>query len=101
MDGASRWQRFRNVTLPGLRPVFVFVITVTILASANMFGQAYLTTQGAPSEKTRTAIMFIAEEGFQDAHMGSAAAMSYVLAVFLMALSAGVFFFFRRGEERA
>jgi multiple sugar transport system permease protein len=100
VDGASRWQRFRNVTLPGLRPVFVFVVTVTILASANMFGQAYLTTNGAPSEKTRTAIMFIAEEGFQDAHMGSAAAMSYVLALFLMALSAGVFFFFRRGEER-
>jgi hypothetical protein len=31
--------------------------------------------------------------------MGSAAAMSYVLALFLMALSAGVFFFFRRGQE--
>ncbi len=101
VDGASPWQRFRNVTMPGLRPVFVFVVTVTILASANMFGQAYLTTQGAPAERTRTAIMFIAEEGFQDFHLGSAAAMSYVLALFLMALSAGVFFFFReRGDER-
>ena len=94
-------QRLRHVTVPGLRPVIVFVITVTLLASANMFGQAYLTTQGAPAEKTRTAIMFIAEEGFQDFHLGSAAAMSYVLALFLVALSAGVFFFFRdRAEER-
>jgi multiple sugar transport system permease protein len=101
VDGANPWQRFRNVTLPGLRPVTVFVITVTILASANVFGQSYLMTQGAPEEKTRTAIMFIAEEGFQDFNLGSAAAMSYVLAVFLMALSAGVFFFFRRGEERS
>lgn len=101
VDGASRRQRFRHVTLPGLRPVVVFVITVTLLASANMFGQAYLTTQGAPAERTRTAIMFIAEEGFQDFHLGSAAAMSYVLALFLMALSAGVFFFFRRGEDTA
>ena len=100
VDGAGRWARFRNVTLPGLRPVTAFVITVTLLASANMFGQAYLTTQGAPAEKTRTAIMFIAEEGFQDFHLGSAAAMSYVLAVFLMALSAGVFFLLRkRGAE--
>ncbi len=87
--------------MPGLRPVFVFVVTVTILASANVFGQAYLTTQGAPAEKTRTAIMFIAEEGFLDFHLGSAAAMSYVLAVFLMALSAGVFFFFRDKEAKA
>ena len=101
VDGASRWQRLRHVTLPGLRSVIVFVITVTLLASANMFGQAYLTTQGAPAEKTRTAIMFIAEEGFQDFHLGSAAAMSYVLALFLIALSAGVFFFFReRRDER-
>jgi multiple sugar transport system permease protein len=98
VDGANRWQRFRNVTLPGLRPVTVFVVTVTILASANLFGQSYLMTQGAPEEKTRSAIMFIAEEGFQDFSLGSAAAMSYVLALFLMALSAGVFFYFRRGE---
>jgi multiple sugar transport system permease protein len=96
VDGANRWQRFRNVTLPSLRPVTVFVVTVTILASANLFGQSYLMTQGAPEEKTRSAIMFIAEEGFQDFNLGSAAAMSYVLALFLMALSAGVFFFFRK-----
>jgi multiple sugar transport system permease protein len=101
VDGASRWQTFRNVTVPGLRPVFVFVVTVTILASANMFGQAYLTTQGAPAEKTRTAIMFIAEEGFNDFHLGSAAAMSYVLALFLMALSAVVFFLLRDREPAA
>ena len=101
VDGAKRWDRFRHVTVPGLRPVFVFVVTVTILASANMFGQAYITTQGAPAERTRTAIMFIAEEGFLDFHLGSAAAMSYVLAVFLMALSAGVFFFFREKGEQA
>jgi multiple sugar transport system permease protein len=99
VDGAKRWHRFRHVTLPGLKPVFVFVVTVSILASANLFGQSYIMTQGAPAEKTRSAIMFIAEEGFLDFHLGSAAAMSYVLAVFLMALSAGVFFFFReRGE---
>jgi len=101
MDGAKRWDRFRHVTLPSLRPVFVFVVTVTILASANLFGQSYIMTQGAPAEKTRSAIMFIAEEGFLDFHLGSAAAMSYVLALFLMALSAGVFFFFRDRGERA
>ena len=48
LDGASAWQRFRHVTLPGLRPVMVFVLTITILASANVFGQPYLITQGQP-----------------------------------------------------
>jgi multiple sugar transport system permease protein len=87
VDGANRWQRFWNVTLPGLRPVMLFVVTVTILASANMFGQAYLVTAGAPGNETRTAIMYIAQEGLENFRMGSAAAMSYVLALFLAIIS--------------
>ena len=51
MDGASRSQQFWNVTLPGLRPVLVFVVTTTILASANMFGQQLLLTKGAPGHR--------------------------------------------------
>jgi multiple sugar transport system permease protein len=95
VDGASRWSRFRNVTLPGLRPVLVFVITITILASANMFGQAWLITNGAPGNETRTAIMLIAQEGLQNFRLGTAAAMSYVLAFFLMLVSLVTFFLFR------
>jgi multiple sugar transport system permease protein len=99
VDGANGWQRFRNVTIPGLRPVFLLVIVTTLLASANMFGQALMVTQGAPANETRTAIMYIAQEGFRNFRLGSAAAMSYVLAVFLMALSVLVFWLFRRGRE--
>ena len=99
VDGANPWQRFWNVTLPGLRPVFLFIVTVTILASANMFGQAYLTTQGGPNNETRTAIMYIAEEGLENFRMGSAAAMSYVLALFLVLISILNFRFLNQKEE--
>jgi multiple sugar transport system permease protein len=95
VDNAGRWGRFRHVTLPGLRPVLVFVVTVTILASANMFGQALLITEGAPGNETRTAIMFIFQEGLRNFRMGSAAAMSYVLAFFLMIISLITFALFR------
>src|SRR5215203_1949415 len=71
VDGANRWRRFLHVTLPGLRPILLFVITVTILASANVFGQAYLITEGAPGEATQTAVMYIAEEGLRNYRMGS------------------------------
>jgi len=98
MDGANGWQRFLNVTLPGLRPVLFFVLTVTILASANVFGQAYLITQGAPGNETRTAIMYIAETGLRQFQMGSAAAMSYVLTLFLILISVVNFVFFRNRE---
>jgi multiple sugar transport system permease protein len=99
VDGATRWQRFLNVTLPGLRPVLLFIITVTILASANMFGQAYLITQGGPNNETRTAIMYIAQEGLQNFRMGSAAAMSYILALFLVVISILNFKFLSQKEE--
>jgi multiple sugar transport system permease protein len=99
VDGANSWQRFLNVTMPGLRPVFVFVVTVTILASANMFGQSYIITQGAPGEETTTAIMYIAEEGLRRFNMGAAAAMSYVLAIALLIISVLNFALFRtRGD---
>ncbi|MDP8901611.1 MAG: sugar ABC transporter permease [Actinomycetota bacterium] len=98
VDGANRWQRFLNITLPGLRPVLLFVVTITILASANMFGQAYIITQGAPGNETRTAIMYIAEEGLRQFNMG-AAAMSYVLALVLLLISVANFAVFRYKED--
>ena len=91
IDGATRWQQFRHVTVPGLRPVLLFVITTTILASANMFGQSYLVTQGAPGTSTRTAIMYIADEGLRGFRMGSAAAMSLLLALLLAVVSVANF----------
>lgn len=87
LDGANGWQVFRNVTMPGLRPVFTFVVTITILASANMFGQAVLVTQGGPGDSTRTALMVIADTGLSQFRMGQATAMSYVLAACLAVVS--------------
>ena len=100
VDNAGRWARFRHVTLPGLRPVLVFIVTITILASANMFGQALLITQGAPGNETRTAIMLIFQEGLQSFRMGSAAAMSFVLAFFLLVISLVNFAVFRERKPR-
>jgi multiple sugar transport system permease protein len=98
VDGAGAWARFRNVTLPGLRPILLFVISTTILASANMFGQAYIMTQGAPGNATRTAIYYIADEGLKRFQMGAASAMSFVLTLFLAVVSLAVFFVFRQKE---
>ena len=95
LDGASTWQQFINITVPGLRPVMIFVITTTILASANMFCQSYLITQGGPGVTTRTAIIEITERGLSQYRMGEAAAMSYVLAIFLGAIAMFNFYLLR------
>lgn len=99
VDGATPWRTFWHVTLPGLRPVLLLVTTLTVLASANMFGQARLITQGAPGDESRTAIMYIAEEGLGNFRMGNAAAMSYLLMLALVLVSVAIFAVFRRWED--
>jgi multiple sugar transport system permease protein len=98
IDGGGKWAEFRHVTLPGLRPVLLFVTVNTVLVSANMFGQSYLITQGAPGTETRTAIMYIAQVGLSDYKMGSAAAMSYLLTACLLVVSLIVFRMFREKD---
>jgi multiple sugar transport system permease protein len=100
-DGAGAWRRFWHVTLPSLRPVLTFVLMITIIASANMFGQAFIMTNGQPGQETRTAIFYIAETGLQNFQMGSAAAASWVLTLMLMLTSVLVFGLLRGRSERA
>ncbi len=98
VDGASRLGQFLHVTIPGLRPVLAFVLMITIIASANMFGQSYIMTNGAPGGETETAIYFIVERGLASFDMGAAAAASWILTLVLMATSVLVFWLFREKE---
>ncbi|GAA1394245.1 sugar ABC transporter permease [Luteococcus peritonei] len=102
LDGASALQQFRHITLPGLRPVLVFVLVTTVLASANMFGQSYMITNGGPTETTRTALMVMTDVGFKQSRAGQAAAMSYILALCLAIVSMVQFWLMRdRDATRA
>jgi multiple sugar transport system permease protein len=100
LDGANKWGAFRAITLPGLRNVLVFIVTTTVLASANMFGQSYLVTNGGPGDTTRTAIMVMTQEGLRAFRMGTASAMSYMLAIFLGIISAIIFALMRERKPK-
>jgi multiple sugar transport system permease protein len=100
LDGATSWGQFLHITIPGLRNVLVFIITTTVLASANMFGQSYLVTNGGPGDTTRTAIMVMTQEGLRNFQMGTASAMSYVLALCLAIISIINFFLLRERNAK-
>lgn len=95
VDGANGWQQFVNVTLPGLRPVLLFVTSVTLIASVNMFGQSWLMTQGGPGTETRTAIYQIADTGLVNFNSGAASAMSTLFTISLVLVNGVVFLAFR------
>jgi multiple sugar transport system permease protein len=101
IDGAGAFQQLFSITLPMLRPVLVFVITITLIASANLFGQPYIMT-GTQSRVigTESIIMKIYDEGIAQNRMGSAAAMSVFLAAVLLILTTLNFRIFGRSEQQ-
>ncbi len=99
MDGANRWQEFRNVTVPGIRSVLVFIVSTTIISSMNMFGQSYLMTAGGPGNETRTAIMQISDTGLRQFDSGMASAMSLIFMFFLVLISGSVFWLSNRDSD--
>jgi ABC-type sugar transport system permease subunit len=86
VDGANVWQRFRHVTLPGLRPTIVFVYVIGIIQSSQVFDQIFVMTQGGPIQSTNTVVYELINR-FNSLQLGKASAIAYLLAVALALLS--------------
>lgn len=87
MDHASAWQKFKDITLPELKPLCVFVfITITIGAS-RMIVQPMVMTGGGPSHSTYTMVYDIYETGTVNWEIGLASTMAIVFAIFVMILT--------------
>jgi multiple sugar transport system permease protein len=86
-DGASRWQIFRYITLPLLRPTVALMLVLSITGSLLAFDQFFILTRGGPDNSTVSMVMVIYREGFTRFDLGSAAAISVVLLIVLVALN--------------
>jgi multiple sugar transport system permease protein len=88
IDGAGGWRSFWSITLPLLRPVFLFVLVTHVIGSFQIFGQVFVLTNGGPGDATRTVVQHLYETAFQNFfHFGSASAMAWVLFVVILAFS--------------
>jgi multiple sugar transport system permease protein len=87
IDGANRWQTFRAITLPLLRPVLLFVIVINTIGAFQVFGQPFLMTRGGPELSTRGVVQYIYETAFNTYRLGYAAAMSWLLFGIIAAFS--------------
>ncbi|GAU69454.1 putative maltose transporter [Streptomyces sp. NBRC 110611] len=66
MDGASAWQRFRHITLPGLRAVSSTVILLSTIWTFNMFPVIFLLTRGGPGDATEILVTYAYRLSFVD-----------------------------------
>jgi len=79
LDGASRWQQVRHVTLPMLAPTFLFVSILTLIGHFQLFAEPYVMTQGGPANATLSIVLLLYDQGFRWWNMGYAAAVAFVL----------------------
>jgi multiple sugar transport system permease protein len=87
LDGASRWQQFRNVTLPGLRNTLIFVATVTTILAFQLFDQVYILTQGGPQSSTTTVMYQAITSAFTEGDIGQGAAVTVIFFIIVLAIT--------------
>ena len=98
LDGASRIQVFRHITLPLLRPSLALALILCVTGSLLAFDQFYILTKGAPDNSTVTVVQLIYREAFQKQNLGTSAAISIMVLVALLVLNAVQFRYLRSSE---
>jgi ABC-type sugar transport system permease subunit len=99
VDGATRVQAFLRITIPLLKPVIVFAVTLSVIGTFSMFTEPYVLTRGGPARATETPVMQIFSTTFEEVRYGYAAAMAYVYFAIVVTVTIVQFWFVTRGDE--
>lgn len=104
LDGASTLQMIRHVTIPAIRPVLLFLITLGTIVGLQIFTEPYVLFQssptlGGPESSVLTPSMYIYAQGFKYLKFGNASAMAVLLGGIMIVLSALQFRLFGSREE--
>lgn len=96
LDGANKWQQFRNVTWPGITPTTFFVLLMLMVTTFKSYDIMYITTQGGPGEATKVLAYHIFNSAFVSSRFGYASAVSIVLLAIVLVVT--IFQF--KGEKK-
>jgi cellobiose transport system permease protein len=90
LDGASKWQQFRHVTLPGLRPTILFTIVISTIGASQLFGEPLIFGGGTPDggaiNQYQTLGLFMYQQGWTIGALGRAAAVAWVTFILIIGL---------------
>ncbi|MEV6108279.1 sugar ABC transporter permease [Streptomyces sp. NPDC051940] len=91
IDGASRWQQFRNVTIPSLRPTILFTVVVSTIGAMQLFGEPLLFNPtagaaGGSDHQYQTLGLYLYEQGWVNLNLGRAAAIAWVMFLLLVVI---------------
>jgi ABC-type sugar transport system permease subunit len=99
VDGADDVQALIRVTVPLLKPVIVFAVTLSIIGTFAMFAEPFVLTRGGPARATETPVMQIFSTTFEELKYGYAAAMAFAYFAVVVVVTIIQFGFVTRGEQ--
>jgi raffinose/stachyose/melibiose transport system permease protein len=97
LDGASWFQRLRHISVPSIRPEIFVVLLTTTIAALKVFSQIFVLTRGGPDNATMVPSYFAYQNFFEKARVGYGAAISTVMTLIIIVLTAA----FIRAQNRA
>ena len=88
VDGASRWQQLRNVTIPGVRPATTLVVILATITGANLFTEPYLLTNGGgPDGASASPVLVMYQKGIEQGNPDVASAIGVLLVAGVLVIS--------------
>jgi arabinosaccharide transport system permease protein len=104
IDGAERFALFRYITLPLLKPIIIFVVTISIIGGYQVFVEPYVLYSAGrtPGDSGLTTVLYIYRLAFRNFNMGYASAVGVILAAIIFVVSLIQFKFsgfFKRSES--
>jgi multiple sugar transport system permease protein len=98
IDGARTLQLVRFITIPGIRPTLLFTTLILTIQTLQVFDLVYVITDGGPIFTTDTLVNLVYRDAFQDYQTGYASAISFVLFLIIVIISALQLRFFRYND---
>lgn len=99
IDGAAGWQRFWKITLPLIGPTVVFTLVMLLIGAFNVFISVYLITGGGPMQRTEVFLSYMYHQAFDFLEFGYGAALAFMMATLIVAVSYLQMKFLRRPTE--
>lgn len=87
VEGASSWHLMRYITIPLLRPTFLYLVVMISIWTLQVFEPIYVMTQGGPLDSTRSVVYTIYQAAFSNARLGYASALSFILFVVIFIIT--------------
>lgn len=100
MDGTPPWRQFLRITLPYISPVVFFCIVYASIGALQVYESIVILTKGGPGDATRSLSILIVEEGFGSFQIGYAAAISVVMTVIILIITAAQQLLSRKWVQR-